>query len=371
MATTFNESKMVAPQIDFNMRQTVAPRYKWLKLPLNNIPTHTVTLSNGTTQQLEFKLPTKVYNLYRSYISTTITAKETVANFAWMNEDVFDLGNSISFGGAQGVNLVDLNFAGNYSKIARRLNTTMTDYLGNDDMSGLYKCNMAASTNYLPATGGKTSDNFFETQYASSGTAVNLPLSRYRQYPLSMFAGTLLGVDRDFYAPVEQYLRIMAGIPERTTWTATSGTDPATGAANNADGVKYSDIYLYLCVEQNPDIIMGMIKRYESKQMVYRIPFTTGFKTVGTAAGSLSNISIQLPQQYGKRLKRIMHTPYNPVETKNTAFDCDNTNGAKITNYQTFLDSQQLQDHVLSCARPTLPAGTCNRSMTLLLVEHK
>ncbi len=356
-SASFNESKLIAPQIDYNMRRTVAPRYKWLKVPLNNMSSSSVTLNNGTTTVLEWKLPTRVYNLARSYISATVTASAAPAGKVnWMYEDVFDLGNNITFGSAQGVNLVDLNFAANYSKIARRLNTKLEDFLGNDDMSALYKCNSDVAANRIPALGGglvgNASDNYIESQYACAGGAA-AALQRYRQYPLDTFAGTLLGVDRDFYAPVEQYLRVTAGIPDKTTWYSDDPIQPALNPFLNPNGVTYSDLYLYLCIEQNPEIILGMIQRYESRQMIYRIPYTTGFKTVGTtAAGSVTNVSLNFPQQYGKRLKRIIHTPYNPVETMNTAFDCDNTGGKKVISYQTYLDSQQLQDQAITCSAP-------------------
>ena len=358
MSAVSYQGEVVAPQIDFDMRRTVAPRYKWLKVPLNNMASNSVTLSNGTTTVLEWKLPTRVYNLARSYISATVyAAKGAVGTFNNMYEDTFDLGNNITFGSSQGVDLVNLSFAGNYAKIIRRIDTKLEDYLGNDVMTNLYKCNSLAAVNILPATNTGASDNYLETQYMTQGVTATAgagvgDLYRYRQYPLGIFSGTLLGVDRDFYAPIEQYLRITAGIPEKATWN-TATADPTNTPIVNATGITYSNLYLYLCVEQNPVIVLGMVKRYEERKMVYRIPYTTGFKTVGTtSAGSITNVNLNFPQQYGKRLKRIIHTPYYPVETLNTAYDCDNTGGKKIITYQTSLDSQQLQDHPLNCGLP-------------------
>ncbi len=359
-SASYQESKVIAPQIDFLMRRTVAPRYKWLKVPLNNVSSSSVTLAPGTTTILEWKLPTRVYNLARSYIGATVKAPAgAAATYNNMFEDTFDLGNNITFGSSQGVDLVNLSFANNYVKIARRLDTKLEDYLGNDKMSGLYKSNTLASANVLPADNSGASDNFLETQYMSQG-AVAADLVNYRQYPLSIFVGTLLGVDRDFYAPVEQYLRITAGTPEKTTWNTASTVPTNTPIANPA-GVTYSNLYLYLCIEQNPEIILGMLKKYEDRQLIFRIPYTTAFRTVGTTAvGSMTNVSINFPQQYGKRLKRIIHVPFHPVERLNTAYDCDNTAGKKVASYQTYLDSQQIQDHALTCALPDPVAGVAN-----------
>ena len=349
-SASFYEAKVVAPQIDFMMRRTVAPVYKMLKIPLNNISSSSVTLAPGTTTILEWKLPTKVYNLARSYISATVTAPAVAARYNWMYEDTFDLGNNITFGSSQGVDLVNLSFANNYVKIARRIDTKLEDYLGNDKTSGLYKCNAAVDGNKVPANNLPCSDNFVETKYASQG-GLAASLVNYRNYPLSAFTGTLLGVDRDIYFPVEQYLRVTAGTPDKTTWSAGAVDDPTNTPAVNPGGVTYSNLYLYLCVEQNTEIILGMLQKYESRQLIFRIPFTSAFRTVGTTTGgSVTNVTLNFPQQYGKRLKRIIHVAFHPVETLNTAFDCDNTGGKKIISYQTYLDSQQIQDHPLTCA---------------------
>jgi hypothetical protein len=61
---------------------------------------------------------------------------------------------------------------------------------------------------------------------------------------------------------------------------------------------------------------------------------------------------VLLSNMYGKRLKRILHSVWNPQEKFNTAYDCANWDGEKVASYQTFLDSQPLQDRALSCLRP-------------------
>ena len=69
-------------------------------------------------------------------------------------------------------------------------------------------------------------------------------------------------------------------------------------------------------------------------------------------AGAQTNIQISLSNQYGRRLKSILHTVWNSQEKYNTAYDCANWNGEKIETYQTFMDSIPLQDRILSCKRP-------------------
>jgi hypothetical protein len=324
-----------------------------VKIPLNNLPGASATVSASSSVVLEWKLPTQVYNLSKSYItyslSTAAIAAKSIANF----EDVFDLGSSITFGAAGGNNIVDLQYANNYIKVARKLDTNMEDYLKHDDLSQLYKSDALSSANVVP--GGNNgvytgTVNYLENNYLVSG-AVNTAQTVYRRFPLGAFSGTLFGVDRNYYSPVEQYLRITAGTGYKMAYAYTTGADPSAGAQATGD-ITINNLYLYLCVEQNPLIQEEMLARYRSGKLAFRIPYTTGFKNVSGAAGTQANIQIQLSQQYGKRLKRILHSAFNGQEMLNTAYDTDNTGGLKITQFQTFMDNIPLQDRILLCTRP-------------------
>jgi hypothetical protein len=373
MATSVTDSTIRPAQIDFKLRTITAPKYKVMRIPLNNLPSSTVTVAPTASTMLEFKCPTLVYNLARSYVGYSTNVPAVAAAVSWTFEDVFDLGSSITFGAAGGNNLVDLQYANNYSKVARKLNTELEDYLGNDNMSGLYKSNELFEDNLVPggsafgtaqyakgvpgASAYSASENYIENRYVQAGLALGVPAVnteniQYRRYPLGAFYGTLLGVDRDFYSPQEQYLRINCGTGDKAAFTGTDVAVPALGAASVAAGVTFNNIYLYLAVEQNMDIVQSMHDQYRIGKLAYRIPYTTAFKNTGGAANGQTNIQIQLSQQYGKRLKKIIHTVFNPQEKFNTAYDCDNYNGVKVLNYQTFVDSIPVQDRVLSCLAP-------------------
>ena len=215
-------------QIDYHLRSTLAPKYKMVKIPLNNLPSASTPIGPTSSVTLEWKLPVQTYNLSRSYISwnENIPA-QGAGNFAYAHEDVFDLGNAVTFGSAGGNDLVNLQYAQNYTKIARKIDTDLDDYLGNDDMSGQYKSNLLAANNIVPSGYRKAKPDgtadVVEYESTESYTDVkqmttsppNTAHDRYRQYPLSAFKGTLLGVDRDFWSPVEQYLRVQAGTGDK------------------------------------------------------------------------------------------------------------------------------------------------------------
>lgn len=361
MATIVTDTVQRPVQLDYKLRSVVAPRYKLVKIPPNNIPSASVTIDPTTSVTIEWKLPcTRPYNTARSFIGYQFHVDATTApsnKATWSHEDIFELGGSVSFGSAAGTDLVNLQYAQNYVKIARKIKTEVNDFLGNDDMSSLYRSNKDKASNIIPGGYDRLNavkyvgvDSFIEP-CASAASAAGTPLDRFRQFPLNAFVGTLLAVDRDFYSPVEQYFRIQAGVGDKMAFTSTAAADPATGAGSPAK-ITINNCYLYLAVEQNDEIVAALMQQYQSGQLQFRIPYTTSFKNVGGSKGAQTNISIPLSTQYGRRLKSVLHTVWNPQEKFNTAYDCANYDGEKIESYQTFLDNNPLQDRILSCKRP-------------------
>ena len=399
-------AELFPSQIDYKLQKVTAPYYSYRQVPLNNLPSGTTgTIGPTGTTVLEWRLPTDVYNLARSYISYDMNIPLQGANNASVTfEDLFELGSSVTFGGAAGMDLVNVPFAQNYSKVARKLDTSFDTMMTNDNLCGLYNANLPATSTpaitgmgtYNLSVGGVTTSvpainavsakvgnlvpggnlsagssivggvvvpsyascmDYVESQYCDIGVA-NTTEDTYRRYPLGAFTGTLLGVDKDFYSPVEQYLRITCGTGDKmgyiTSYDPTqvlgAANNPSTGAASLIAPLTVNNIMLYLCVERNDYIIRNLKDMCFSGQMKYSIPYLSASRYAAGAAGSQQNINVQIPMQYGKRLKRIIHTVWNPQERLNTAYDQDNYNGAKTINYQTSLNSRNLQDRVLSCA---------------------
>ena len=359
---------IIPKQIDYAVRDaTTAPVYKMMKIPLNNFSSFPIAIEPTGSRVLEWKLPTQVYNLAKSYISYGINMAAPVAASARFNchfENCFDLGNQITFGAASGNNLCDLSFLQCYTKVARSVDTTFDDYIGNSNLSGLYKCNSVNAANPLPATWKYTgvspytavdyapADNFIEPKYFLAPAAVETQSFVFRQFPLSGITNTIFSVDKDVYfGPQEQYLRITAGTGQKMGFTTTSLSVPGTAAAV-AGAVGLNDVYLYLAIEQNPNVRDSVLALAHTGALKMRIPFTTAFKNLGSSQNTQTNIGISFSQQYGKRLRRILHSVWHPTESSNTGMDNSNFNGSKILNFNTFLDSQVLQDRIMDCRQP-------------------
>ena len=88
----------------------------------------------------------------------------------------------------------------------------------------------------------------------------------------------------------------------------------------------------------------------------FAISYVVGFM-IGTNAiaggQQVSNMN-SLNSGYVKLLKRVLYAPFLASESLNAAYDHENLNGAKVVSYRTLLDSQPLQDSILSCLQPVL-----------------
>jgi hypothetical protein len=146
-------------------------------------------------------------------------------------------------------------------------------------------------------------------------------------------------------------LIVNAGIGDKMAFATTSQAAPATNASS-IPALTINNVSLHLAVEQNHDIVNTFMYKFERGELQYTIPYIQAFKNPGGAMSSTSNIQIPLTQQYGKMLKRIIHTVWDPTEKVFSAYDCNNYNGIKISTYRTALDSSPLQDHYLSCKKP-------------------
>jgi hypothetical protein len=239
------------------------------------------------------------------------------------------------------------------------MKTSLTDFLANDNTSQLYPCNTAAgqgapSVANPTATNAPTSaTNYIEPRYLQT-TGLNATSVSTRLYNLAGIKDTIFSVDKDLYIPTDMYARFTCGVGNQFTFTSTSATDPTAGAAATTLAITVQNMYLFLAVEQNQLIVDSVMHKVLNGGLKMTIPYTTAFRNSST--GTIANIQIPMTQQYGKKLKRMIHTVWNGTEAGNTALDCANANGSKITLYNTYLDQRQLQDFQLSTLNSTTTA---------------
>ncbi len=132
-------SVRTTPVTNYKTYSSVSGKYRYTKIPLNNQAGNSITLDANTSQLLEWKLPVGVYNLSKSIIGYNMEVPANGAanfNHAFVDSGL-EIAQSLSFGTAGGMNLVDLNFANNYLSVARKIDTRKDDFNYNDVSAGL------------------------------------------------------------------------------------------------------------------------------------------------------------------------------------------------------------------------------------------
>ena len=354
-------------------------RYRMRKVPISNMTTSSITLQPSATQLVEFKLPAnQVWNPARSSIDYVLNIPAQTAAYTWNFEDTFEICGAIQFCNASGVYLTDLQYANNYISAAHKVDIDQEDFEGGDVTGVLYKATVpwvtaaatpAAGSNFFPpravmpavnaynmaATGaapaGCSALTTFEPQYArvctTAATAVVLP----RSIPLGGITQTAVGMDRDFIFCEDMYIRMQIAPSSKVAYTTLSATDPTATPIALTVQPTISYMYLQLAMQVDPVVEASVRAKFMSGTLSYTIPYVYAWKN--TTASGVSSVQISLNNQYGHKLKRLLHVPIASAESLNVAYDHQNLNGAKITSYQTYIDSQPLQDSQISCLQPT------------------
>src|SRR5690242_6927803 len=96
--------------------KTIAPsvnnKYRYVRIPMNNLTGSGFTITPSTSQSVEYKLPSAVYNLAQSMIGYQIVLPaQGASTSAWLHDDTLDLITNVTFSSAQNADLVNLNAA--------------------------------------------------------------------------------------------------------------------------------------------------------------------------------------------------------------------------------------------------------------------
>lgn len=345
---------IIPPQIEYKPTYPTAnPRYRHYKVNMFNEQSSSVTITGTTTRDIFFKMPAEtVFNLAESYLSYQI-APAAATNYTWVNEDTFDFATQAYFGNRGSTELCNLQYANRYVKIARKMQTPYEEFITNDSSSLLYPSNTAAGTipNILPV--GTTVTNYVEPAHTAVSTLNVALVPRTRLFPLKGLCDTIFAVNKDlFFGNQEMYARFTVGPGNQIAWSSGSATDPSAAALAGITGnVVFNNVYLYLACETNELIAESVKNKVNTTGLRLDIPSTTSFFNSTTTTNA--NITIPMTANYGKKLRRIMHTVWDPTESVNTAMDCSNVNGSKMSSYTTWFDNKTLQDERQSCLQRT------------------
>ena len=357
---------MISDAVNYKAVDGYAPRYRFRKIPLFNIASGSVLIPIGSTVQLQFKLGADVYNLSKSYLSYSVQLALTGAGVNnWLYADVPELANQIQLTDGGSFPVTTINYAQNYARLQRKLNTPLNEYIANDITSGLAPSNAALTGNAIyPTSTNVANINFTENAYALTSAAVSRSTYQ-RQYTLDVYKDSIFAMDRDLYFGRDMYINILAGPASKFGFTGTATANPTTGPAaltTTGTGPAIMNCYLYLAVEVNPILNESIKAKYNNGGLTMMIPFPyqSRLTTASGQANTAFSVNYQIQPSMGQSIQKIIYQPQDNSNGETINFAYDNSNvgsidgsglSTKITSYQTSIDSQPLQDIQLYCSR--------------------
>jgi len=348
-------------------------RYRKRRIGLSNVASNSVDLAISTVNQGEFRIAAGVvFNPARSHFAYQygIPATGTAGQYNVVHECGQDMCSSISAGNGGGVNFADLQHADRYVKVMRSLRTTKEEFESLDCEACNYRSDTDASDNVLPfsrdgttaGTQNSPSRDNDEVQYLKVG-GNNAIMEVERELPLNAFKDTFFSLDKNLVFSEEFYIRFNTLPANKMCFKTTTPSNPHVGQIEIADPpTKLRNVYLYLAVEQNTELVEQVKQQMQGPGISLSIPYQYTVQNSSPAGGLSSNISISLNHQNGRVLKRILTAPFNGTTEKNAyTYDHSNVNGTKVTTVQASFDSVPLTDYVLNCFNPKEDINPLNK----------
>lgn len=296
------------------------------------------------------------------------------------------------------MDLLDINFFNNYTKITRKPFTSLTKYLeydthdnsvaslagnpGNGSNGGHYggsgsllrRSNttngtvQASTWNVTNAgppvvdpqvvvpsvfgiryNGSPTSIHYTEPQYLEAtpiSGATSQNLNAKNDYNLSVsipfhhIKKCILSLNKDLYFGGESLIfRIVWDTTAKVTYQGTAGNDPNAGARATTSVVNINSLALYIATETNPAIATAVMNQVRTSGLSVLTDYVYYYKT-NVGGGSTQSISLRFNRGNGRKLKYIITAVNNPTEALNTMYDISNVGTSTVTNTASYYGSK-------------------------------
>jgi hypothetical protein len=329
------------------------------------------------------EIPTNVFNFAESYLDANIALPpQGAGQHTWFHLDGMPLISEVDLYTRSGIYLCQLPNFQNYMKIVRKLFTPYEEFSSNDISSFLFPSQrLTTEVPALTPNNGPSSNAYVESAYIGNTAWLNQAANSQVNLKLNMKLGaikkTIFNLNKNIVFPDIIVLRILFGPANKFAYANADAANPANApiplvntqdflAPAPAAGLagQYLQIYnltLFLATEKNEDLAQttrALVNSPNGLNLLIDYPFT--YRQF--LAGINQNISLRFNRGHGKNLQCIISSPFNPIESLNTAYDCYNVtiasnypttppaaNGAKVAYYYTQLDNIRLQDITPAC----------------------
>jgi hypothetical protein len=345
------EMSIVATELDYKAKSISHGSYQLSKV-IQQTGGQTISLTASGGLESIFELPPRVMNLGKSILSFTSTPELTAGKMNGMFCDGLSFIREILLYTRTGTWLCNIQDLNKYMKMTMRRSHKIEDVTSFDKALHDYgyfeglRCNGLDVNDAVNALFNRPTSNGGEGSYTSilepsyfiaGGLGTATPVVKI-QIPFSRIVDSMIGLDRDQFFNETIYLKISWASSNQIMFAATDlAVDPRNGAAAYAGTVAVSKLVLYVAIETNPIIIDEIKNTFNAGTLTYLIPYVNHGKQSLTS--SSQNISVRYDRSHGQKIKKILWSPFNIAETSNTAYDNNNTGGAKVTDYYTMLNN--------------------------------
>ena len=364
---------ITATEIDFRPKVIEHGTYKLSKLvPI--VGGQSVTLSQTSTTEASFEIPSKVLNFSKSVLEFNLNVGDASAETKL--NTVHALGVSpidrISLYTRNGVFLTDINYFNNFSRTTFPATQSFDEMMCNPigflhapvdiqtEFGGLQRCNTLAKTgkqkpkgpgqdggNEIPVAGLYGFTSITEPRYMIDSDVDSEAASSMRfRIRFSQIPHSILSVNKNLYFGEILVMRIQFAPLTKIGYEFTKANTRVSDALVLSSGT-ISSLSVWLALETNRYLVETIIRQTAANGMRLLIPYTYTFKYTSPASTN-QTVQQRLNRGHGKSLLRIYHSVFNNTETLTTAYDSFNVGGVKASSLYSSLDNERLQEVDLS-----------------------
>ena len=328
-------------------------------------------LNQSSLTESLFYLPNTCMSLGESSLSfnLAVTAGAVGWNALWAcGNTIID---SISLYTSSGVFLANIDSQAEFSRAILPLSTKVADLptldssLGSttlalskagDRGSGLFCSNSASSATfavgasgtriqagaYAPADRSYTEPQYIKAVGASAGASFyNVSI------PFKSFKHTLLADEENLYFNDSLQLRVRFNNTLKLGYINGNADINVLTTTTGILACAIAELQVILAVEKDPQAVAVAIAKCNSGYSKL-VPYVTTFSQ--SSSGTSSSQLVQLNRGFGKKLLNIVSASYSSLDTTGfTKWDINNVANAKITSFNTYLDSTQQQINLVQC----------------------
>ena len=327
---------------------------------------------SSTTQEVQFELPNKVYNLSRSNVEFKISVPAAGAarsNALYLQGPPLD---RVSVHTREGVYLCDIP---NFQQFSKSVTPSLTcrevaknqdswdgtDGAKNNKLSFSYNALSDESGLASITSGGKAIVNENTSSSMDSvAVADNIASSVRVRLNLKEIHHSLLSCDRVMYFGQSLIFRVHFASKRGFGFSYDTAQQANLSAANLAEiagDITVSELKMNLAVETSPDIIEGLVARVQSAGLQVMVPYSYGYLYTTPRGSANVNQQIRVNAGHGQRLTHVVTSHFDNNNKVSTSAYLDNANlsatGAvtKVKRYQTSMDNNNLQEYVIDTSK--------------------